>query len=195
MLRAAATGLALAGVLAFGGAASAASPRGNAKGLELLKRVHAAYRHVPAVLLTGRSGHLRVRFSLLLRRGVATAEEFRGTSPSGVTVLVARGSGPTYARQPGAACWQRLRRSDPQSLSDIGLRFPDAGRMTVKAPRRTGKDWLLPVVAEGNRGTMRISAKTFLVESVSANTNGRTVTEHDYALTERPKLPRPSPRC
>ena len=201
MLRPAATGLALAAVLAFGAAAAAAqeaapktAPRGNREGLELLARVHAAYRHVPAVATTGRIGPLHVRFSLLLHQGVINAEEFVGTG-SGVTTLVARGSGPTYAREPGTRCWRRLRRKNPQSLSDIGTRFPDLPRMQVKAPRRVGPVWLLPVVAQGHTATMRISAKTLLLQSLSVPEHGQTVTEHDQALGTRPKLPTPTPNC
>ena len=157
--------------------------------------MHAAYRPVPGVELTGRLGSLRVRFTLLLRRGVATAEAFRGTSGETVTVLVARGDGPTYAREPGSSCWRRLRRSNPQSLHDIGLRFPDVAGMRVKAPRRAGDVWLLPFTTQGHSATLRISAKTHLVESVTTTRNGQTVTEHDRALTKRPKLPAPTPTC
>jgi hypothetical protein len=182
-------------VLASGGVATAAPPQGNAKGIALLKRVHAAYRHVAAVLITGHSGDISSRFTLLLKKGVATAEEYHGTTPGGVTILVGRGSGPTYAREPGTSCWRRLSSSDPQSLTDIGKRFPDAGKMTVKAPRRSGSSWLLPVVEDGHHGTMRISAKTFLLQSFAAQTSNGTVTEHDRALSKRPTLPTPSPRC
>lgn len=193
-----AAALVLAGVLAVGGAASAASPQGNAKGVQLLKRVEAAYRHVPAVRLTGRSGQIRSRFFLLLRKGVVTAEEYHGTAPNGVTILIARGTGPTYARQPGAGCWRSLPKSDPQSLTDLGERFPEAGKKTrwnVKAPRRAGAYWLLPVSQGGHRGTMRIYAKTFLLKSFTAVTSRGTVTEHDQALTARPTLPTSRPRC
>jgi hypothetical protein len=192
------TALVLVGVLAVGGAASAASPQGDAKGIQLLKRVQAAYRHVPAVRLTGRLGQVRSRFFLLLSKGAVTAEEYHGTAPNGVTILVARGTGPTYARQPGTACWTLLRKSNPQSLTDLGERFPEAGkkiRWKLKAPRRAGAYWLLPVSQGGHHGTMRIDAKTFLLKTFTAVTSNGTVVEHDQALSKRPMLPTPRPRC
>ena len=42
---------------------------------------------------------------------------------------------------------------------------------------------------------MRIYAKTFLLKTFTAVTSNGTVVEHDQALTERPTLPTPKPRC
>ena len=81
------------------------------------------------------------------------------------------------------------------SLHDVGLRFPDSVAMKVKAPRRAGDMWLLPFTSQGHAATLHISAQTLLVESVTTTRNGRTVTEHDRALTKRPKLPTPAPSC
>ncbi len=177
------------------GSGLARGPSGDPRGLALLARVHAAYRHVPAVEVTGRNGAFRAHFSLLLHSGVATAEGYVGTSPVGVTRLVARGGGPTYAREPGTACWRKLRRSDSQSLTDIGTRFPDVPHMRVKAPRRVGSVWLLPFVAKGHVFTLRISTRPLQLETLSITERGKTVTEHEKALQAKPTLPVPTPSC
>jgi hypothetical protein len=179
----------------------ASAPHGDAKGLALLARVHAAYRHVPAVQSGARVGPERLLFRLLLRAGVATAEEFLGVGPGGTTTLLARGSGPTYAREPGTSCWRRLAPSDSQSLEDVGLRFPDAYKMVVKAPRRAGAFWLLPVVSqgrypgEGGKFTMHINATTMLLQSQTGSVGGHYLTQYVHALARRPKLPTPTPTC
>ena len=182
-------------------AAPGKDPRGNAKGIALLKRVHAAYRDLPAVQTRTHVGPDRVRFTLLLRKGVATAEEFIGVGPTGTTILVARGTGPTYAREAGTQCWRRLAPSDSQSLEDVGLRFPYAYRMLVKAPRRAGAYWLLRVLTHGRSSgetgvfTMRINSRTMLLESEAGTASGHRLTEHIKALARRPKLATPTPAC
>lgn len=198
-----------AGTVVLWAAAAAASqratyanaPSGNAQGLALLARVHAAYRHVPAVQVTALLGSERVRFTLVLRAGVATAEEFLGVGPAGTTILVARESGPTYAREPGTNCWRRLAPSDSQSLDDLGLRFPDSYRMVVKAPRRSGSSWLLPALSRGSDPgdaasvTLRINATSLLLESQTVAASGHRAIERTQALTQQPTLPRPAPSC
>ena len=177
------------------------APHGNAQGLSLLRRVHAAYQHVPAVQTRARLGPVREQFTLSLRNGIATAEQFLGVGPTGTTILVARGSGPTYAREAGTSCWRRLTRSNSQSLEDVGVRFPDSYRMLVKAPRRAGAAWLLPVVSQGRfpnekvAVTLRVDASTLLLESEAARVGGHTVTQRVRELTRRPKLATPTPAC
>jgi hypothetical protein len=132
---------------------------------------------------------------------VATAEEFFGLSPAGTTILVAHGSGPTYAREAGTNCWRRLARGASQELDNVDIRFPYAYRTVVKAPRRAGAYWLLPVVTYGRDSgesgafTLRIAASTHLLQSQTSSANGRRYTEHVKALTRRPKLATPTPAC
>lgn len=176
-------------------------PHGNAVGLSLLKRVNAAYRHVPAVQTSARINGVSDRFTLLLRNGVATAEQFVGAGPGGTTTLVARGTGPTFAREAGSTCWRRLEPTDSQSLEDVGIRFPDAYRMLVKAPRRAGGAWLLPAVSQGRSPgekvsvTMRIDPSTMLVETETAGAGGHKLTEHVKSLARRPRIASPTSRC
>lgn len=188
----------------FGGLASAATggpPTGNAHGLALLARVHRAYERVPAIVTTARFGGVTARFTLLLREGVAVGEEFVGATSTGTTTLVARGGGPTYAREPGTSCWRRLLSTDSQALEDIGLRFPDAYKTIVGVPTRSGSEWLLPVrtenrtPGEGGSGTMHIDAKTMLLDSETVRLHGQTLTDHVQALTRQPRLPSPQPSC
>lgn len=182
-------------------AASAGRPTGNAQGLALLARVHRAYERVPAVETSARFRGTNARFTLLLRRGVAVGEEFVGVTSTGTTILVARGSGTTYARQPGSSCWRRLAATDRQSLEDVGLRFPDGYETVVKAPRRTGSVWLLPVhtegrfPGEGGSFVMRINRKTMLLESETGRVSGQPLTNHIVALRRPPALASPKPTC
>lgn len=171
------------------------------KGQALLSRVHAAYRNVPAVRMRVRLGPERVRFTLLLRAGVTTAEEVVGAGPTGTTALVARKDGPTYARAPGSTCWRPVPHGQPQELADVGLPFPSGYQTRVKAPRRSGDAWLLPVVerarnsSQTQKVTLRINASTMLLESATTQSAGQTVTEHVQRLTGRPGLVTPKPIC
>lgn len=188
-------------------AGPAAAPRGNSQGLALLERVRSAYRHVPAILVTTRLGADRLLFVFALHEGVTSEEEFLGIGPSGTTLMDARGNGPTYAREPGTSCWRRLAASD--SLQDAGLPFPDfpgASRVLVEAPRRSGDSWLLTIVTEGahlgdsGTTTLRVNARTMqldtmTVESEARTGTHRTATEHVEALSRRPTMPTPEPRC
>jgi hypothetical protein len=195
----------IAAVLCLSATGAAATnptpPTGNAAGLALLARVHKAYESVPAVINTVRVGAVKVRVTLLLREGTATAEENIENTPSGTGILVKWGQGPTYARDPGATCWRRLASTDAQALEDVGIRFPYANRMTVKAPTRAGGIWLLPVVFRGSSPgevgafTMRINAKTLLLQSQTGTAGGNNLTEQIQALAHQPPLPTPRPTC
>ena len=144
---------------------------------------------------------MNARFTLLLRQGVAVAEEFVGVTSTGTTTLIAHGTGPTYAREAGTSCWRRLATTDQQSLEDVGLRFPDGYKTTVKAPTHAGSVWLLPIHTEGRfpgeGGTfvMHIDAKTMLVESETGRAGGQPLTNHITALPQPPALPSPQPTC
>ena len=152
-------------------------------------------------MTTARFGAITAHFTLLLRDGVAVGEEYVGESPAGTTILVADGSGPTYADEPGTNCWRRLAATDSQSLEDIGLRFPDAYKTIVGAPTRSGSHWLVPVrtenrsPGEGGSGTMTINATTMLVDSETVRVHGRALIDHVRALTRQPRLSRPQPTC
>jgi hypothetical protein len=180
---------------------TATHPTTQKQGVALLRRVHAAYKRVPAVETRGRLGRERVRITLLLSGGRTVAEEFFGTDPRGTTVLVAHGDSPTYAREPGTSCWRLVSRGNSQFLQDVGRRFPDTSRMQPKAPRRIGSTWVLPVVVRDRSSdkehalTLRIDASTMLVRSESTRVNGSPVTVHVKTLTRQPKLATPRPTC
>jgi hypothetical protein len=194
-------GLVTCVVSAIAAAAGGSPPTGNAQGLALLARVHRAYERVPAVETSARFRGMNARFTLLLRNGVAVGEEFVGVSSSGTTILVARGSGPTYAREPGSRCWRRLATADQQALEDVGLRFPDGYKTVVKAPTRAGSVWLLPVHTEGRSPgeggsfLVHVDSKTMLVESETGRVGGQPLTNRVTALRRPPALPSPQPSC
>jgi hypothetical protein len=188
-------GLAVLAVAAASGSGGAlAQPSGDAAGLKLLARIHHAYLHVPAVTLSGRSGSFSFQFTVILRSDVGVAEQFISREPTGTTMLVARGS-PTFARDPGTACWRPLAASSPRTFDNIGLPFPDQASMRVGAPRRTSTGWLLPVVADGDRGTFAIDGKSLFVRSFTLRSQGADVLEQATTLRSTPKLLVPEPRC
>jgi hypothetical protein len=83
----------------------------------------------------------------------------------------------------------------------VDIRFPYAYRTVVKAPRRAGADWLLPVVTYGRDSgetgafTLRIDSSTLLLQSQTGSDSGRRFTEHVKGLARRPKLATPTPAC
>lgn len=188
-------------------ARAAVAPVGNVQGLALLRRVYAAYRHVPGVLVNARVGAEHWRFAFVLHAGVTSAEEFLAVGVMGTTALVAPGNGPTYAHELGASCWRTVAASG--ALEDVGLPFPNltgAGRALVQAPRRSGNSWLLTIAVAGAKpvgtGTaiLRINAATMLLETMTLGYRtgalaGHTTTEHVEALKEPPRLPTPEPPC
>jgi hypothetical protein len=174
--------------------AGATAATGDRDGLALLDRVHRAYAHVPAVLVSGRTGQLQFRFTLVLDSGVTVGEEFFAESPSGVTQLVYSRGGPTYAHNPGTSCWRALSRSDPQAFQNVGLPFPDQGGMRVGTPRAVSDGWLLPLTAGGDPGTFAVD-KAGRVGSITVVTGGRRIFEHVAALRSAPTLASPDPHC
>jgi len=175
-------------------APAATAATGNRAGLALLDRVHRAYAHVPGVNVSGQTGQLQFRWKIALESGINVGEYFFAESPSGVTELVARRGGPTYAHNPGTSCWQELRKSDRPALANVGIPFPDQAGMKVSAPRRVPGGWLLPVTAAGDPGTFSLD-RSARVRSISVSTGGRSIFERVVALQSRPALPQPEPRC
>jgi hypothetical protein len=156
--------------------------------------VQRAYARFPAVVTTGRVGAISFRTTSLLNRGVIVAASFLGTSGSGTTMLVAPPGSPTFARDPGTACWRPARASDGQLL--IGERFPPYPKgAVVKAPRRTHNGWLVRVAASGNSFTYAIDGKTLLVPSIAAREGRQHFEERNRTLASAPTLPSPRPRC
>jgi hypothetical protein len=172
----------------------ATSPTGDRAGLALLARIHHAYAGVPAVTVSGRTGTLLFRWTLVLGSGVGTAEEFVGQEPSKTTLLVASRGGPTFAREPGSPCWRALRRSDPQALDNLGLPFPDQPAMKVRAPQTTSSGALLPVVVDGDPGTFSVD-HSFRIRLITLSSGGHRILEQVTNLRSVPELARPEPRC
>src|SRR6185437_14622460 len=82
-------------------AVSAAAPRGNSQGLALLARVHRAYVTAPAVSVSARIGSQPSRFTIILRSGIVTAEQFQFGNGANALILVASDS-TTDLRPPAA---------------------------------------------------------------------------------------------
>ncbi|MGB2874376.1 MAG: hypothetical protein WBB76_02765 [Gaiellaceae bacterium] len=144
--------LAFAAVLAAAVAATAplgvaATPIGDRLGVAFFATMHRAYLHTPGVRLTvvsrGSTHAVFGHFLLKLRAGMVVAEEFVGSGGDPNRVVARRG-GPTFAWQAGERCWRRLPRTDPRTLTDVGLPYPypRAGAKAM-APRRKGSNLLL----------------------------------------------------
>ena len=186
------TGAALAATALLGSAAAAAT--GDRTGLALLDRVHRAYTRVPGVKVSGKTGQLTFRWEIVLASGITVGEHFFAESPGGVSELVARRGGPTYAHDPGTSCWQALRRSDQRSFDNIGLPFPDQAGMTVRAPRTVSGAKVLPVEVAGDPGEFSLDPDAH-VRLITVVASGRRILEHVSSLQSSPALPRPDPRC
>lgn len=176
-------------------AAYAKPPSGDPKGLALLDRVHGAYRSVPGVTSRLRLGTTSFATTIVLKSGVVVAEQLVVRTPTGTTTTVARGSGPTFARDAGKSCWRRLSASDQQSFDDLGMRFPDEPGLRVKAPRSAGTTWKLDVVASGQPATFVVDRKSLRVRAVTFSGNSGTFTETVSALRSAPKVAVPAHLC
>jgi hypothetical protein len=171
----------------------AAAPTGDRAGLALLGRIHRAYADVPAVAVSGRAGTLSFRVTIVLRSGVGIAEEVVSREP-GLTTMVARGSGPTYARAAGSSCWRPLARTDPEAVDDLGLPFPDQPAMRVQAPRTTPTGTVLPVASKVTAATFSVD-RSFRVPLITVGAGGSSLVEHVAVLSSAPGIPQPEPRC
>lgn len=173
---------------------SAAAATGDRAGLALLDRVHRAYARVPGVSVSGQAGQLGFRWTLALDAGITVGEQFVAEGPGGVSQLVVRRGGPTYARDPGSSCWRALRRSDQRSFDNIGLPFPDQAGMRVEAPRAAAGMRVLPVVVAGDPGTFSLDGSS-RVRSITVVAGGRRIFERVATLRSAPALTSPDPRC
>jgi hypothetical protein len=172
----------------------AAPPRGNSQGLALLSRVHRAYVTVPAVSVSARIGARPSRFTIIVRSGIVTAEQFQFGNGADALILVASGSTTTYGRQPGNTCWRKVPAA--QSLDSIGLPFPDEPHMNVGKPERTTGGWLLRVTGDGGPYTFAIAGPTLRLRSITVRAPGTpAIVERVSVLPVAPRLDTPSPRC
>jgi hypothetical protein len=193
---------AAAAILGLGIIAAAGHETARADGVSgatLLDRVHAAYPHVPAVVVTvtGQSAVDGV-FTEILRSGLVVAEQFVGSNASGTTMLVAPNGTPTYAREPRTACWRTLAKSDGQTLSDVGQQFlgflTATNGLSLSAPHRTATGWTLAFGASGTSGTVTIG-KTMLVGSITLTHGAMHARENVDNLLRPPTLASPRPLC
>jgi hypothetical protein len=165
----------------------------------LLDRMHAAYKQVPAavVTVTGQSSEDGT-FTEILRNGVVVAEQFVGSNASGTTMLVARVGAPTSAREPKTSCWRALAKSNAQTLNDTGspfLSFLSAtSGLSMSAPRSTAAGWVLNFSADGTSGALTLS-KTLLVDSLAITHGTSHARESVDNLRRVPKLADPRPLC
>jgi hypothetical protein len=83
------------------------------------------------------------RFLVQLRGGVVVAEEFIGPGSRGAEIVARRG-GPTYVRDAARNCWRPIVASEPRTLVDVGLPYPDSEVPSkVMRPRHEATAWLL----------------------------------------------------
>ena len=182
------------GVVATRAWVRAAPPRGNTQGLALLSRVRRAYMSVPAVSVTARLGSRPSRFTIVLRSGIVTAEQFAFGNGAGALILVASGSTTTYGRQPGSSCWRKVPAT--QSLDAIGLPFPDSRHMSVGKPEHTARGWLLPATGDGGPYTFAVAGTTLRLRSITVRAPGTpAIVEQVSVLRAAPRLATASPRC
>ena len=176
--------------------AHASPPTGNPKGLALLHRVLAAYRHVPGVSVTGAYAGTFFGYVTALRKGNAVAVEVR--APFGNT-FVRRLGGPTYELASGKTCWRAVPDSDPQSIADLGQPFALEPHMHVGAPRKIASGWQLPVrYTQGSSSgtfTYVVDGRTLLFRSARTVTGGSVLEEMFRPLTNTPAIPQTKPRC
>lgn len=153
----------------------AARPIGDGLGIAFFATMHRAYLHAPGVKMTvvsrGSTQAIFGHFLLQLRAGTVVGEEFVGSGGDPNRVVARRG-GPTFAWQPGGSCWRRVPRTDPRTLTDVGLPYPypRAGAKAM-APRRQGSNvqltienpdrvWFLATQNAYGRSTKRIVTYT-----------------------------------
>ena len=168
----------------------------------LLTRVHAAYLHVPAVQTVDKTHapgfHATEDLAgvYFLRHGVTMAEEVILFPGPHQAILFASRNGPTYGFSSSTNCWKPTP-NYRRSLTNLGLRFPDAifAKMHDKTARRAGSFWLLRMVEHGSTSTLRIDAKTLLVQGVTTSGQGVTETGHYRTLARAPTLPTLRPLC
>jgi hypothetical protein len=191
--------LALTGTASVAGGAPDATARsgltGDPAGIRLAAQVNRSYAHVPGVRIDVGGGvggsSLSVRFTFVLRSGVAVAEHAMvDQGADGRSALVRTGNQGTFARDPGRSCWRFVPKTDPQALTDIGEPvLSDVGR--VSRPRVSGDMFVLPIATHGltmrafvDRGTSqlrRLEAPGYLARFTTLRT--------------KPVVPATKPRC
>ena len=194
--------MAAAAVLIVLGCASvgaSASTAGKPKGRALLERIRRAYRNVPAILIVDNTSPVHSRTTVVLRSGVAFAQQTIATTRTGQkTTYVARLGSRTFVRRPGSKCW---RRQGPP-ISGIGHRFPDIRGSHVEAPKASRSGWLMPVVTDApSRAVTRVARLVFDVDRnthrirriVTPGTDGGVA--FVTTLHKTPRLATLSPRC
>jgi hypothetical protein len=169
-------------------AAAKAPHQMNAAGLALLAKVD-------AVTLSARVNGVSVRFTLILALDRVVAEQFIGGQGPTATLLVAAGTGATFAREPGSSCWSALPTTSAQSLSDVGKFFPDAPVGSISTPERTAAGWLLNMTTRGATLTYAVGGSDTLSAITLRQGKSSAVTERVAGLRAAPKLLSPSSLC
>ena len=178
---------------------AAAPPAGNPQGLALLEKIHRAYRHLPGILIVDNTSPVHSRTTIVLRSGVAFAQQTVATTRGGgKTTYVSRLGSSTFVRRPGGKCW---RRQGPP-ISGIGRRFPDIRGSHVEAPKASRSGWLLPVVSDTpSRAVTKVARLVFDVNGKTLRIR-RIVTPGTFGsvayltpLGKTPQLATPSPLC
>ena len=186
-------------VLCCASVGAAAPPAGNPKGQTLLEQVRRAYGHIPAILIVDNTSPVRSRTTIVLRSGIAVAQQTVATERGGAkTTYVARQGGSTFVHRPGSKCW---RRQGPP-IPGIGRRFPDIRGSHAEAPKPSRFGWLLPVVTDSpSRSVTKVARLVFDVNRRTHRIR-RIVTPgkpgsvaYVTPLGKTPQLEAISPRC
>lgn len=165
---------------------------GDPAGLRLAREVNRAYADVPGVRVdVASNGAVVVRFTLVLRNGVAVAEQaLVDEGAERPTLLVRRESEGTFVRDANRSCWRSVPKSDPQELTDVGGPML-SGPGRVSKPRVAGGTVTLTLTREGRTSRLVVDRKTSRLRSMDA---GRMVARFT-SLARRPALPLPKPLC
>jgi hypothetical protein len=203
------------GAAAAFGDAQTSPQRGNPAAV-LLARVQHAYRHTPGIELAATTTSMSARaqarrFLLQLHDGTVTVEEFIGPGGHGVR-LVARRGGPTFLRAAGRRCWRRLHNSDPRMLLNVGLPFPEHGKVLIRRNKSGARQlviethsafWFLAgtvvpsPIARKSFLTITPNPATYIIRSIQVRAPEPAVRAKLTVkpLTARPSIPRPTPTC
>jgi hypothetical protein len=171
-------------------APAAGGPVGNADGIALARRVNAAYREVPGLVRTTRSGADRTEVTLALSggrdRAVRTLTVTGGRRSEWIGTRTA-----TYVREPGGPCWTR---TEPATFGEPVINLNGS---RFYAPRVSGAIVRLPVLerAFGSDDTSyfvytldRRTGRVLALKTESSVIRYRT-------LTRAPLIAAPSPVC
>ena len=165
---------------------------GDPAGLQLARQVNRSYTKVPAVRVeVSAQGALVVRFTLILRNGVAVAAQALVNEGSAEpTLLVRRENEGTFVRDANRSCWRSVPSTDPQALTDVGKPIL-SGPGRLSKPRAAGDTITMTLTAQGQTARVVVDRKSSRLRRLDAPGYVGRFT----SLAKGPTLPVPKPRC